>query len=171
MRAGTAAAHARIDALFSRFDLQDRASYAAFLGAHAEALLPIETRLAEVGAERVFPGWDEGRRGELLRADCAEAGIDLAETPAPLASTGAAIAGTLYVLEGSRLGAKVLARRANPGFPRRFLDAGESPGAWQSLLSRIDAMLEDNRAMDDALSAAHDCFGAFERSGERWLAA
>lgn len=170
LRDGTAAAHERVDAVFSQFDLSDRAGYAAFLGAHAEAMLPFEQALDAADAGQVVPDWPERRRGDLLRADLAELGIAPCPAPSP-ASNGdpAAIAGTLYVLEGSRMGGRVLARRVGSGLPLRYLNAHQRPDTWRKLLSRLDFLLDDPASIQTAVEAATECFTAFERSGRNWL--
>ena len=170
LRDATAAAHQRVDAAFAHFDLADRASYARFLKAHAEVVWPLEATLA---GERIAPDWEDRKRGHLLREDLA-----FLRQPgeAPLAAVvdewnfadPAQIAGALYVLEGSRLGGKFLARQLPPGFPRAYLDADQASGNWRNLLDRLDTFLYDAPALQSALAAAHQVFAAFERSAQRW---
>lgn len=168
LRAGTAEAHERVDAAFAGFDLTDRTSYAAFLGAHADVVLPLE---AVLPGERVTADWDQRKRGHLLREDLAflrpsrhsEGGEDV-----PVPETTAAIAGTLYVLEGSRLGGRFLARRLPPTFPHAYLDADQPPEKWRNLLARLDTFLYEPAEMQSALAAAHRAFAAFERAAQRW---
>lgn len=50
LRAATSEAHERLDALFSRFDLGDRADYSEFLLAQAGAFLPVGAALDRAGA-------------------------------------------------------------------------------------------------------------------------
>lgn len=170
LRDGTAAAHERVDAVFARFDLSDRRDYAAFLGAHAEAMLPFEAALDAADPDRVVPDWRDRRRGDLLRADLAELGMEQADAPFPrFGSDVAAAAGTIYVLEGSRMGARLLARRVGPDLPARFLNAHQSPDIWRKLLSRLDFLLDEPASIQTAVEAATECFAAFERSGRNWL--
>lgn len=170
LRDGTAAAHERVDAVFSRFDLSDRSGYAAFLGAHADATLPFEAALDAADAGRVVPDWRDRRRGDLLRADLADLGMAEPDAPSPrLAGDVAAAAGAIYVLEGSRMGARLLARRVGPGLPARFLNARQSPETWRKLLSCLDFLLDDPASIQIAVDSATDCFAAFERSGRKWL--
>jgi len=184
LREGTADAHDRVDAAFAGFDLTDRESYARFLSAHAEVVLPLEAALP---GERVIGDWEERKRGDLLREDLAFLRPALpnrhpgeSRDPEPPAMPSVtldprlrgdddySIAGTLYVLEGSRLGGKFLSRRLPTGFPRAYLDADQRAGNWQHLLGVIDGLLRDPLALDAALAAALATFTAFERSAEKW---
>lgn len=172
LRDATATAHERVDAAFGGFDLTGRDSYAAFLRAHAEAFLPIEAALEAAGVERLIDDWPERKRGHLIREDLAMLGARLAPDEAGIPvriDTHEAIAGTLYVLEGSRLGGKFLARRLPPGFPRAYLDADQPSGNWRKLLDRLDTILYQPAELAAAIDAAQAAFDAFERSGTRWL--
>jgi heme oxygenase len=80
----------------------------------------------------------------------------------------AAIAGALYVLEGSRLGGRFLVRQVPREIPRAYLDADQPPEKWRNLLDRFDTILYQPAELQSALAAAHDVFSAFERSARRW---
>jgi heme oxygenase len=86
-----------------------------------------------------------------------------------VAPDDAAIAGTLYVLEGSRLGGRFLARRLAAGFPRAYLDSNQSAAKWQQLLGLLDEALYDPQTFQTALTAADAVFAAFARSADHWL--
>lgn len=172
LRDATAAAHERVDAAFGGFDLTGRDSYAAFLNAHAEAFLPIEAALETAGVERLIDDWSGRKRGLLIREDLAFLNArpgDGFGGRAPDIGSDAQIAGTLYVLEGSRLGGKFLARKLPPGFPRAYLDADQPAGNWRKLLDRLDTILYQPAELAVAIDAAQAAFDAFERSGTRWL--
>jgi heme oxygenase (biliverdin-IX-beta and delta-forming) len=173
LREATAGAHDRVDAAFGRFDVTDRAGYAAFLRAHADVVSPLEAALP---GEQVTSDWDARKRGEMLKEDLAF----LRETSPSQASATAenevwpavdwslpAIAGALYVLEGSRLGGRFIARQLPSGFPRAYLDGDQRAEKWQQLLSRIDEILNNPSALKTATAAALDIFAAFERSALR----
>lgn len=165
LRAATRGAHDRVDALFSTFDLGRADDYRDFLAAQARAFLPIERALAEAGAGRLFPGWSEARRAPLLAADLADLGLAPPPTDgaAPLGSP-AAIAGAAYVLEGSRLGGALLARRVAPGLPRRFLAATLPPGGWRAFLARLEQVLPSDVERREAIHSASATFVLFARS-------
>ena len=183
LRDGTAAAHDRVDAAFADFDLTDRYSYARFLAAHADVVWPLEAALP---GERVVDDWEARKRGHLLKEDLAflphtqnrhpgeSRGPESQATSSATLGPGFRrdddnwIAGTLYVLEGSRLGGKFLARSLPLGFPRAYLDADQRAGNWQQLLTVIDRLLRDPAALETALAAALATFAAFERSAAKW---
>ncbi len=116
LRQATRALHERVDAAFSRFDLADRGGYAGFLIAHAQATTAAERVLS--GAENL-PPWRP--RTHLLVEDLDKLGSC---APAPMAFAAHEAEawqwGVLYVLEGSRLGGSVLARRIYAGAPSAF---------------------------------------------------
>ncbi|MCB8880058.1 biliverdin-producing heme oxygenase [Acidisoma cellulosilytica] len=167
LRAATASAHAEVDRIFTRFDLTTLAGYSAFLSAHAAALLPTEAWL-DAHAAKAITDWPSRRRAHYLTADLAALG----DVPPPVmpfdsASTPAAVIGVLYVVEGSRLGGRVLARRLSPGLPATYLTppSGDAP-SWPSLLQRLDDLVTDTASEESALAAALLTFDRFARAGE-----
>lgn len=169
LRRGTADHHDQVDAIFSRVDLGDRASYGRFLQAQAAAYLPVEAALTRDGAGMVLGDWPQRQRGDLLGGDLAALGI----APPPAAGTigfasPAAILGGVYVLEGSRLGGTMLARSVPADFPRRFLDAA-SPTAWRSLIVLLEEQLSSPSDRQIAINAACEVFLLFERAGAEFL--
>jgi heme oxygenase (biliverdin-IX-beta and delta-forming) len=169
LRAGTADAHARVDALFAGFDLDSAPGYAAMLAAHAGALLPIEAALDAGAGGRVIEDWPTRRRAPLLLADLDDLGTRSQPGESPDLLDEAQAAGALYVLEGSRFGGRIIARDLPPGLPRRYLDAGQAPENWRKLVARLDAILYVPAALDSAVKSARAVFAAFERSGRQWL--
>lgn len=162
LRSHTRTCHERVDAAFSMFDLSDPGSYADFLRAHATALLPLE---AWMRADELIAGWHG--RSDALRTDLAEIGV---EAPPPLRlnmpSDEATRWGALYVLEGSRLGGRVLGSRVGEGLPRAYLGAPFSSAAWRDLLSALDrcGAHEDAGWRNTALAGANATFALFERA-------
>ena len=137
LRTATQALHERVDQAYGGHDLGDRGAYAAFLTAHARVVAPLERLLA------AGPPWREWRpRAALLAADLARLGAAMpAALPVP-AVTGDPIAvrwGLLYVLEGSRLGGAMLARRVGAGLPTAYLAAAHRDGSWARFGRAIDA--------------------------------
>ena len=170
LRRRTAACHDAVDAAFARFDLADAASYATFLDAHARALLPAEAALAEAAAG--LPVWRP--RGALLRGDLAVLGCAVPPplTVDPPAGTAAAF-GMLYVLEGSRLGGAMLARRVDPALPADYLNAAHRPGEWRALRDRLDdAGAAGGTGWEDAATAgAEATFALFLAAARNHAAA
>jgi heme oxygenase len=166
LRAATAPAHAEVDRIFSRFDLSNPSDYRAFLVAHAGALFPVETWL-ETCAPDVVADWPARRRTHQLTTDLAALGEALPLTiPFEAAASPAGIIGVLYVVEGSRLGGRVLARRLAPGLPATYLSPSADSPSWPALLQRLDDILVDAAAEEIAVAAALQTFARFAQAGE-----
>ena len=173
LRDGTREAHETLDALFGGFRLDQRESYARFLAAHAEALLPIEAALDTADVAALIEDWPQRRRGALVRQDLASLGQPLPtpRDPPPVLDSTGAIAGMLYVIEGSRLGGRLLARSVADGLPTGYLDADQPSGNWRRLLTRLDAVLSDPAALRHATDMALEAFARFAAAGRRWVEA
>jgi heme oxygenase len=160
LRARTRACHERVDSAFSTFALNDARSYGAFLSAHASVLLPVERWL---DAAELVPGWHG--RGDALARDIAALGHAI---PAPvdvaLPRDAATRWGALYVIEGSRLGGRVLGGMVREGLPKEYLAAPFSSLDWRGLLASLDreGAANDQAWRDDALAGAVAIFGLFE---------
>jgi heme oxygenase (biliverdin-IX-beta and delta-forming) len=171
LRDATSAAHRDLDARLSAFDLTGRRGYRRFLQASAGALLPLEAALVEAGVAELFPDWPARTRSAAIRSDLGRLGS--APTACGLVSplTRSGIMGTMYVLEGSRLGAKfLLATVASAGDPRiaeatSYLCHGAGQRLWQSFLTRLAR--EPSCDEDEAIDSARAAFAAFERAADR----
>lgn len=170
LREATGAAHARVDALFSRFDLARRDDYAGLLAAHAEAILLVEALLDRDGAEAITEDWPQRRRAGVIQVDLDALGVTLSapEAEQPVASS-AEMAGMLYVLEGSRLGGRFLARGVPETWPRAYLGSHQPSHMWPELLVKLDSILYEPAALEIAVTAANQTFGRFEAAGTKWL--
>ena len=164
LKAATRDAHDRLDAQFSAYDLSKREDYARFLQAHAAAYLPVETALGEAGAANIIPQWQENRRSAALIEDIEALGLQLPPPArAPAFDSPAAIIGGAYVLEGSRLGAKLIKRDVDPTFPSAFLNSKSGLG-WKNFVTLIERVLPTPLEGEQAQRSAIDTFGVFERA-------
>ena len=166
LRQETRTAHDRVDAVFERFVLTERASYGAFLAAHYAALTALPLDLAPYGLPPVG-------LAARLAADLHALGV------APVAGQVQTMRGederlgAYYVVAGSRLGAQVLrARWAQASDPAvlgagRYLSDG-TMAEWKALqaLLSVGTGIDGDRALDGALAA----FGVFGQAGEDRLA-
>ena len=133
------------------------AAYGAFLVGSGDALFPIEAALSQAGAEAVLPDWPQRARSGALREDLAEFGAEAsAPVAAPLFLSRASLYGALYMLEGSRLGAKALAQLH-----------GARAGFWQSFLTRLEGDGAAREGVDGAVASARATFAAFGCAMER----
>lgn len=150
LRRATAADHAMVDAAFGGFDLADTGGYARFLTAHARALPAVEAALAAV--EDLPP---LRPRTSLLQSDLAALGLPM---PTPLAidppADAAGAFGMAYVIEGSRLGGGMLAKRVPEYRPHAYLSATHLPGEWRVFGQALDAAAGDDAAWIAKASAA-----------------
>ncbi|WP_349516533.1 biliverdin-producing heme oxygenase [Bradyrhizobium sp. OK095] len=171
MRDATAAAHRELDAQLSSVDLTVLSGYRRFLQASAGALLPLEAALVDAGVARMFPDWLERSRGAAIAADLGQLGSAAQSTVSVPPLTRSGMLGTLYVLEGSRLGAKFLLKMvADAGDPRigeatAYLSHGAGQRLWQSFLAKLAS--EQACDGDEAIEAACAAFAAFERAADR----
>jgi heme oxygenase len=166
LRTGTAADHARLDGLFAGFDLADPVAYRAFLTAHAMALPAVERALDEADFDSRLADWPERRRTAALADDLAALGAALPDPlPAPALPGPAACWGAAYVVEGSRLGGAMLARRVGEGLPRSYLGTPLAPGAWRHFLGELDRHLATPAEQAEAVQAANAVFALFETAG------
>ncbi|WP_375413472.1 biliverdin-producing heme oxygenase [uncultured Bradyrhizobium sp.] len=163
----TADAHARLDATFAAFDLQTRSGYRRFLESNAAALIPLEIGLEDFGMRRVLPDWDQRSRRQAIMADLAILGGSSRPLPRSEFAEEGAVLGTLYVLEGSRLGARYLLKGVETSDDpvirqaTNYLRHGAAHKFWSSFLT----VLEDRSAIVDesaVIDAARRAFGLFQ---------
>lgn len=153
LRDATMANHQRVDEIYSDFSLGSPAEYAAFLKAHARALMPLE-KLAQPDSPRL----------PQLVEDLAVLGEALPEPLAAEAGVSEAFRwGALYALEGSRLGGAMLERQVAPGLPRAYLKAGHRNGSWIAFQQALDAAADGGGQewIDSAVQGAEAAFALF----------
>jgi heme oxygenase (biliverdin-IX-beta and delta-forming) len=157
LRAATTPQHEIVDAIYGRYDLSDRNSYGEFLSAHGRVLPAIESALRQSSA---LPRFE--LRTALLENDLAALGRSL---PPPLCFAGpqshAAALGMLYVIEGSRLGGALLARRVPTDLPCTYLSAIHGPGQWRAFGEMLDRACEGPTWLHDAIVAANRTFDLY----------
>ncbi|GAA4012988.1 hypothetical protein GCM10022280_08820 [Sphingomonas swuensis] len=177
LRDATTEAHERVDRLFSRFDLARADDYRLFLEAHRAVLPGLEHSLAESNVEEFLPDWPRRRRADSLAADLRDLGLSdsVEDVTAPALSRASAI-GLLYVLEGSRLGGAVLARRVSANDdPRcraatRYLRHGEGERLWPTFVAALDQVDELRDHLPEMIDSAHRAFAIFEAAADAVLA-
>jgi len=173
LRALTAPAHERVDAAFSHLSLTDPTGYRRFLHAHQMILPECERVLAESGAADLLPDWPSRVRAPALAADIATVGGMPAPGIARLAPLSpAGVWGMLYVLEGSRLGGAVLARRVqdNPDplcrAATRYLRHGEGLRLWPGFVAALEAAPVVQDDPDTVIASALAAFDLFEAAAQ-----
>jgi heme oxygenase len=167
LRAATAAAHHDLDAQLAAFDLASRDGYRRFLEASAAALLPLEAALEQAGVAGIFSDWAQRSRRTAIIADLDRIGGKIRPLPdiRPLNRHG--LFGTVYVLEGSRLGAKFLvrmmARSTDPQMAEAtaYLSHGTGQPLWRSFLARLNSEPIAPGSESDAIEGARNAFAMF----------
>jgi heme oxygenase len=170
LRTETSEAHARLDGQLSALDLRDVEGYRLFLEINAAGLLPLEIALEESGVGRHFPDWPLRSRTRAILDDLSCLGCRASVPELLPALSTDAIFGTMYVLEGSRLGARMLARRVAQA-PHilalggtRFLNHGNGLPLWQGFLSRLERHAAAGADTAAVVRAARDAFTLFEQA-------
>lgn len=166
LRRSTSEAHARLDKSLGRFNLQNLDGYRRFLEINAAALLPLEAALENAGAEQVIPDWRARSRRNAILKDLNAVDGKARPLDTSLAFNRSQILGAVYVLEGSRLGAKFLLRtiEASPDMhianASAYLRHGVKERLWQSFLVILEreAMHTDR---DEAIEGARQAFDLF----------
>jgi heme oxygenase (biliverdin-IX-beta and delta-forming) len=163
LRAATMGLHAVVDARFAPMLDAGEAGYRSFLLATAAAVFPLEQALLAAGVESLLPDWTRRTRAAALRADLTD--VVLATAP-PLAGA-ARMFGALYVLEGSRLGARLLVPDLLAGgsarirVATRYLGHGEGHRLWQSFLAHLESSRPVRECPDEAIAGARMAFALF----------
>lgn len=153
-------AHDAVDEAFSRFELSDRTSYGAFLTAHARALVVAENYLSQHMG--LLPPWRP--RIDLLKEDLCAMGLPMPVSQLEIPVNHAATAlGVLYVLEGSRLGGRILSGRVGQELPKNYLSAVHQKGEWPAFLEWLGRFLNESderqrQAVTDGAVAAFALF-------------
>lgn len=166
LRDATAEDHARLDATLGVFDLCTMPGYRRLLEINAAALLPLERSLERAGVHAVLPDWDDRARTAAILTDLTRLGGQPNPLDAPELAGHSALLGTLYVLEGSRLGAAYLLRTVNTcddpliSGTTAFLGHGAGRQYWPQYLAALEAHA-DELAEDDLVRAARAAFDLF----------
>lgn len=169
LREHTCAHHARVEGLFDTLDLSSRSGLVTFLRAQGAALDAIARRLRDDAAApyEMVAGIDALRRriGDDLRTlDAAPVTRDIA-MPSPDVHP----MGLIYVVAGSRLGARVLARRlaASPDPAVRAADTylgTRDDDMWRRFLVLLESEPVASGDTDRILAGADAGFACFEQA-------
>ncbi|GFE81462.1 heme oxygenase [Steroidobacter agaridevorans] len=173
LRGATDHLHRDLDRIAAGFNLADATHYRRFLQANAATLIAIEQLLETAGVDQLLPDWHERSRRAAILTDLQSLQSDV--QPLALrrtAPTPPEVFGILYVLEGSRLGARVQLDQVLASADENVRNAssylshgqpGEGSNLWRSFLEH----LETHEAADDqtqTVSGAVYAFTMFIRS-------
>jgi heme oxygenase (biliverdin-IX-beta and delta-forming) len=170
LKHATARAHRDLDARFGAYCLTGVDGYRRFLEASAAALLPLETALERSGVIDVFPDWPQRSRAAAIADDLGRIGGIARPLPPPAPLGRNEMLGAMYVLEGSRLGARYLLRAiADCGEPTiaeatRYLGHGSGLPLWRTFLAKLESEPVTSRDEADIISGARNAFAMFARA-------
>jgi len=178
LRSSTTALHRKVDEHMRSLLACRLSGYVRFLEASAKAVLPIERALGDANVSAILPDWPQRSRSAALRSD-----LDALSLPFPqsckfvLPRDEGYQFGVLYVLEGSRLGARALLlelqRTMTPEHlvATRYLSHGQKQPLWQRFLKRLEAFHASYPQSESAIAGAHFAFSTFlPGSDEREIA-
>jgi heme oxygenase (biliverdin-IX-beta and delta-forming) len=161
--------HAALETLFTSVLDPGGEGYGEFLARSARALFALEPVAVAAGARRLLPDWAQRSRLVALQLDLCDLGVG-SENHSPLLgpqlANDAPTFGALYVLEGSRLGAKSILRhightlQGQAAGGARFLCDGRGLSLWGTLLSLGTSEAVAQRP-SDAIHGAKIAFAGF----------
>ncbi len=168
IREATRDSHRRLDLALSWLDLGQPRYYAGFLRGQADALLPLERALEAGGIAEILPDWPQRARSAALEQDLILMNVSSTPLPEPHFSNQAQMLGAAYVLEASRMGARVmLARLAQqpdsaPIGATKYLKHGFAKRFWPTFLTVLENHSAAQADTASVVQGAQIAFGMFE---------
>lgn len=168
LRHRTISSHEHLDALISARISADLKGYADLLMIHAAIVPHLEMQLRDCPILADLPDRARRWRAERLRRDVKALGLRFPEQSIlTFDGNGLAPIGLSYVLEGSRLGSALMARkytgRLGKDLPMAFLRHGERPPLWSSFVTWLDGRRWSATQLEEIVAAAQSLFEAYER--------
>lgn len=170
LKAVSAAAHERVDnGVMQAAPFATPAKYAAFLRFQYRLHRRVETLYTDPALQPLLPDLSARSRLEALEADFADLGLALPDAPPGPALDRAEALGWLYVVEGSNMGAAILAKEAakigySSEHGARHL-AGHPEGRalhWRRFTAALDAVDLSDEEEDRVGAAATAAFNHVE---------
>ncbi|RTL53789.1 MAG: heme oxygenase [Bradyrhizobiaceae bacterium] len=168
IREATHHSHRRLDLALSWLDLKQPRYYAGFLRSQAEALLPLESALEAGGIPDILSDWPLRARSAALQLDLDVMNISPVPLPTPDIGSAAQMLGAVYVLEASRMGARVmLARLAQHPESMsieatKYLKHGFGKRFWPTFLDVLENHPAAKSDVSGVLLGAQTAFSMFE---------
>jgi len=168
IREATQMSHSRLDGALSKLDLAIPLYYEGFLRSQAEALFPLEAALEAGGVESLIPDWTQRIRTPALQRDLATLNITCNPLPAPDFGSAAEMLGAVYVLEASRMGARVMLARlaehpdSDAMNATAYLRHGFGKRFWPSFLTLLETHPAAQGDTASVVRGAEIAFGMFE---------
>lgn len=166
----TRTSHRTLDLALSSLDLGRPGYYEAFLRGQAEALFPVEATLTAGGIEQHLPDWQLRVRTPALEHDLAAMAITCNPQPQPDFRTTAEMFGAVYVLEASRMGARVMLARlaehpdSDAMNATAYLRHGFGKRFWPSFLDVLESHPDAQADTEGVVNGAAITFAMFEKA-------
>ncbi len=166
----TRTSHRRLDLAMSSLDVGRPDYYEAFLRGQAEALFPLEAALTARGIEHHLPDWPLRVRTPALEHDLSAMAIVCNPQPLPEFQTTADMLGAVYVLEASRMGARVMLARlaehpdSNAMNATAYLRHGFGKRFWPSFLNALESHPDAQADAAGVVKGAEIAFAMFEKA-------
>jgi heme oxygenase (biliverdin-IX-beta and delta-forming) len=148
-------------------NLRGRPAYERYLLTNSP-LAWIEPALTHAGMQQLLPDWGHRQRYSALAADLNELGVcEGPSYPCAIDADHGTLLGWGYVLEGSRLGTRLIRPMVEAtGDPDllnaiRFLRHGENEDFWKTFTRTLAQIDHDENAIARAGIAAEIAFGCF----------
>jgi heme oxygenase len=173
LKEATAEAHRDLDARLTGLDLASLDGYRRFLEANAAALWPAEDALEAAGVAGIFADWPQRARRAAMTEDLAKVSGEVRPLPPMSGLNRNGVFGTMYVLEGSRLGAKYLLRGVAAATDpvvagaTAYLGHGAGQHLWQSYLAALEQEPATPADATEIVAAANSAFAIFAEAAAR----
>jgi heme oxygenase len=173
LREATAAAHKAVDLLAGSLRLTTLVDYRRFLEASAAALIPLEAAVEYSGVNSVLKDWSARSRTGAIRIDLSRIGGHVRPLDISTRMSRDEMIGSLYVVEGSRLGARYLMRAVTSSPDPivagaiAYLSHGSGEALWPAFLSFLDregSSVNESAAIASATAAFNLFREAFART-------
>ena len=164
----TKTSHRRLDLALSWLDLGKPRYYEGFLRGQAEALIPLEASLERHGVADIVRDWPLRARTPALEHDLAALDVACDPLPQPSFKNAADMLGAVYVLEASRMGARImLARLAQHPHSSAigataYLRHGFGKRFWPTFLALLETHPEAQADTAGVVQGAEIAYGMFE---------
>jgi heme oxygenase len=169
LREATADAHSSLDLVIGSLRLTTLLDYGRFLEASAAALIPLEAAIENSGVNSVLSDWSARSRTGAILIDLSRIGGNVRLLDISTRMSRDEMIGSLYVMEGSRLGAKYLLRAVTispdpiVAGAIAYLSHGSGKALWPAFLSFLDS---EGSSVDEtaAIAGAKAAFDLFREA-------
>lgn len=172
LRRETSLLHETLDTGFSGGHFETMEAYSEFLLMQAAVLPGAEAYLVKEPEFATLDDWQNRMRTHALLKDIHA--LDLKEPPRvpfDIPDTLGSVAGVAYVLEGSRLGGRLiystLSKAGRHDFPVAFITHGLDRHYWRSFVRWLDEQTFSERFAEGAVASAQAVFRMFIASSKK----